>query len=160
MKRTGIPLPSSSPFQSESSPQILPLPVFQGILVAGKAVRKTNKRAIGKWHHGTEWHWHWQDMSFESRAWVPILREDTWNTRPDMKDTKEDETTQRHRHLAWLTTATIRIKRHLSKAPERCLSWLPHSGVQKLSTWKQWVHNSQSKYQANPAATWVGVFFF
>ncbi|KXH28597.1 hypothetical protein CNYM01_10234 [Colletotrichum nymphaeae SA-01] len=70
--------------------------VFQGILVAGKGRRKTNKRAIGKWHQATEWHWNWQDMSFESRAW--------------------------------------------------------------LSTWKQWVQNSQPKYQSDPAATWVRFF--
>ncbi|KXH38906.1 hypothetical protein CSIM01_06043 [Colletotrichum simmondsii] len=133
--------------------------VFQGILVAGKGRRKTNKRAIGKWHQATEWHWNWQDMSFESRAWVPILREDTWNMRSDLKDnTDNEETAQRPSHLTRLTTVPVRITRHLGKALKSCFSWLPHSWTQKLLTWKQWAQNSQPKYQANPAATWVRFF--
>ncbi|KAK7438962.1 hypothetical protein Landi51_11383 [Colletotrichum acutatum] len=115
--------------------------VFQGILVAGKGRRKTNKRALGKWHQATEWHWNWQDI---------LILED---------DTDDEETAQRSSHLAWFTTVTIRIIRHLSKTLKRCYSWLPHSCTQKLLAWKQWVQNSQPKYQANPAASWVGFFF-
>ncbi|KXH62704.1 hypothetical protein CSAL01_12112 [Colletotrichum salicis] len=78
---------------------------FQGILVAGKGRRKTNKRAIGKWHQTTEWHWNWQDIALKS-----------------------------------------------------VFSWLPTLWVRKLSTWKQWVHKSRPKYQADHVATWVRFF--
>ncbi|KAK0372560.1 hypothetical protein CMEL01_01420 [Colletotrichum melonis] len=124
-----------------------------------KRTEEDNKRAIGKWHQATEWHWNWQDMSFKSRAWVPILREDTWNMRPDLKEyTDNEETGQRPSHLTRLTTVPVRITRLLSKALKNCFSWLPHSWNQKLLTWKQWIQNSQPKYEANPAATWVRCF--
>ncbi|UQC84425.1 uncharacterized protein CLUP02_09922 [Colletotrichum lupini] len=98
-------------------------------------------------------------ISFESRAWVPILREDTWNMRPDLKEnTDNEETGQRPSHLTRLTTVPVRITRLLSKALKNCFSWHPHSWTQKLLTWKQWIQNSQPKYEANPAATWVRFF--
>ncbi|KAK1496384.1 hypothetical protein CCUS01_02730 [Colletotrichum cuscutae] len=78
--------------------------------------------------------------------------------RDDSKDDKyKAEKAQRPSHLTWLTTP-IRITRQLSKALRRCSSWLPHAWAQKLLTWKQWVRNSPSKYQADPAATWVRFF--
>ncbi|KAK1711643.1 hypothetical protein BDP67DRAFT_490611 [Colletotrichum lupini] len=79
--------------------------------------------------------------------------------RPDLKEnTDNEETGQRPSHLTRLTTVPVRITRLLSKALKNCFSWHPHSWTQKLLTWKQWIQNSQPKYEANPAATWVRFF--
>lgn len=51
--------------------------IYQGILTAGTGRRRTDRRAIGRWHQGTEKNWNWRSFSYEHRAWVPIMRENT-----------------------------------------------------------------------------------